>query len=107
MNHKDCDITQSFEFKSYLAVSKEVQKYLSNNLLETPDLSKRYKKCLNVYRNYLSRLGINVPHPIYPYDRKNKKTWKYLDCILNEEDDGKTDRFVKGWILNNEWIYKE
>jgi hypothetical protein len=43
---------------------------------------------------------------LWPYDRDNTATWKYIDCIIVGEHSRGNNRFVKQWILNPNFAYK-
>ena len=92
-------ITKSFEYKNYISVSNEIKKYFKENMCEPAELSKRYKSALNSYRDLLNSHCVNMPSALYPFDKEDKKTWKYINCKLNGEN-------YKGAVHNPNWIYK-
>jgi hypothetical protein len=90
--------------REYIAASKELSSYFKAHTCEPPEVSKRHKLALENIRCHLDNLNLKMPKAIYPFEYKNKKTWRFSDVILS--DDRKTERkFVRN-VVNPDWIYK-
>lgn len=92
-------IHDSKEYKAYIEISRELQKYYQVDMVEPPKLTRKYEKILDEYRAFLDRLKMRLPAPLYPYSKHDKTTHKFLDCVVN-------DRKFMGAIENHEWAYK-
>jgi hypothetical protein len=86
-------------FKNYQNSAKEVACYLKLKLYPPKDIEDRHKYNLNMLRAHLDSLNIRMPVPLYPYDKNDEGTQKW---IMKEEGDAKG--FKK--MLNENYIYK-
>jgi hypothetical protein len=101
---KIAEIFNSFEAKEYRDASIEIKQFYRSGVCETLEATKRYKKALERYRNFLDDRNIRLPCPKYPILKSNKNTLKYLDCVVQEIDF--KSEFIK-MVPNPEWLYKK
>ncbi len=99
------EVLNSQESKEYRAACVEINRYLKKGQVETPKASKRYKKAIENYRLYLDKKNIRLPDPIYPINKKDKSTLKYLDVITRETEESVTE-YVR-MIINPKWVYRK
>lgn len=99
------EVLNSPESKEYRECCVEIKKFYKKGEVETPAISKRYKKALENYRLYLDKRNIRLPTPIYPMNKKEKNTYKYLDVILRETEEHGIE-YVQ-MIINPKWIYRK
>lgn len=92
-------ILKSYEYKEFIKASKISSSYFKINTPEPNDICRDYLISLDNYRKFLDDLGYKMPNQIYPYNKKDKSTWKYSDCLINGlkcKD-----------ILNENWKYNK
>ena len=77
---------------------KEYEKVKKNNKASDNEI----KETTNNYSSYLDSMGLKMPSPRYKYDHQDKTTWKYLDSIGGERNDG---RFKITEVFNPEFKY--
>ena len=85
----DYNIWDSKPCKDFIAICIELKEYMQINIWESTDLSYRYKDALATYRNFLDSIELKMPLPLFPYDRLNEDTHKYLEI----------------YFINPEWVY--
>lgn len=86
--------------KKYIEVCELVKKYYKINCDTPNDLTKKHKESLELYRELLDSLNFKMTSPIYPYDVKDKTTWKYEDMMINGSN------FIRN-VLNPHWKYNK
>jgi hypothetical protein len=91
--------------KEYINASKELTSYFKADSCEPPSACKRYNLALRNLRNYLDAMGLKMPRPLYTFNQKDKKTWKYRDCVITGSKKLNDREFVKD-VLNEEFMYK-
>lgn len=90
-------IRDSIIYKKYVEQCYIAARYAKENLI-MPDKERiNYNNALIDYRIFLDRNEFKMPVAKYPYDPKDKKTWKWLD--------NKQLKFGKVNNLNANWIY--
>ena len=87
----------------YISACDEISSYYKAQIVETPEVSKRYKLALTNLREHLDSLNLKMPAPKYPRDPHDKRTWKILDVMIR--GDRKRGRRYVGQLLNPRWLY--
>lgn len=88
----------------YIAASKEMASYFKVDTCEPPAVNKRYKLAVQDIRDYLDSIDIKMPAPLFPYEQKDKTTWKFSDVVLCGYKTGK--KYLCA-IPNPEWKYRD
>lgn len=68
--------------QEYIESCKELGAYVRANTLEPGSVSRRHKNAIHNIRDYLDSIGIEMPAPNFPFDHRDKSTWRYLDVVL-------------------------
>lgn len=74
-------------FSSFKKAAKEVGMYLKCGVGAPADVESKYKEALLILRGHLEHEGIPAPEAMYPYDRKNQNTHRYIERC--EDADGR------------------
>ncbi len=107
---RDCEIIKlsrifnSRENQEYIAACKEIKEYYRSNTIVPAVTTKRYKKALENYRNYLDAMNIRLPVIKYPIIKTDPNTYRYSDAVLKELD---THTQYIRMVENPNWIYKK
>lgn len=94
------DVFKSKQCINYIRSCKEVAPYFKENMCPSVEIEERYHGNLDKYRLYLDRLGIRMPKPRFPYDKKDTRTWKYLENKVFSKNPYFTT------VENKDYIYK-
>lgn len=68
------------------------------------ELEKEIKSITIQVSVYLDRCDLRMPEMDYPYDPRDKATWKYLENPKHRTKDGEN---IEMTMLNPFWIYKD
>lgn len=93
------DVFRSEEAIEFMAATCEVRRHLKISSLEPPMVARRYKIAVDAYRKYLDDLYIIMPAALYPYDKNDLSTHKYLDVKVNNK------KFLCD-VINTNWKYR-
>jgi hypothetical protein len=91
--------------KEYVASCKESSSYFKMALLEPEYIKERHDAALKQIRIFLDHNGIRMPIPKYPYDHKDKSTWKYTNVVVY--GDKRKERIFVTDLVNKEWKYSK
>lgn len=91
--------------QEYIAVCKEMSEYFADDKVEPAALSKRYKDVLRCYCDFLDSQGYKMPQAIYPYNKDDLSTHKYLDVKISADPKTGRVRFIKD-IPNLNYRYR-
>jgi hypothetical protein len=97
----DESVTRSIYWKKYVEACELSKKYHQAGICPPVSLSKEYDIALEDYRAFLESKNMRMPFPVYIFNKRNYKTWKYLDF---EFIDGKKvsckDRINPNWLYS-------
>lgn len=96
------EILASPPAKEYVKASLEIKEFFKKGAVETPAASKKYKKALQNYRDFLDCRNLRLPVAKYPIVEKDKNSFKYLKILVKEYDE--STEYVKT-VVNPDWIY--
>lgn len=87
----------------YISASKVTGSFLKENIIEPAEVHERFNQALAHLRIYLDSINIKMPLPKYPYDPREKNTWRFSEVkIINDKK--RKRKYVKE-ELNPTWIY--
>lgn len=93
------DILNTHYAYEYVDACQEMREYFADDKIEPAALAKRYKDVLRNLRVYLDSMDYKMPNPIYPYQREDTETHKFLDVKVSA--DSKTGMVKYLGVLSN------
>lgn len=83
----------------YIKSIKMCMMYYKLESLEPREVKVAHQEALEALRKELDIEGIHFPRPLYHYDKHDKKTWKFIDTLVED------DKYI-GPVLNPNFAYE-